>query len=517
MEFMNNIYNKVKALSLILMMLLLVSCGQDGDGYSVDNGAELKFQLFDANVTRTATDGQSMVTIFEQADRAGLYAVRGGQVILNNIPLTFSVNGFWEASEAITASEELNGAQFYAYYPYNEETVFDASVANPFQAMLTVGKPASKQNTKADYEAADLMVTTAATVGQYNTVSLALQHQRALVCVELPNSSYIFSNAGMEPYVLAKSENVQFALNGTAVQPYFDEPSQSYRFIVEPGQEGMLSVTFTNNGQERTFETTQLSQLQRGQYAKYVVDGGAVLVNTTLQVGDYYLADGRIVSKDTPAEQVPDNVVGVVFKLGTTEALRSANSSWSHGIVVGLGEVRGKWGTNSSTNSEQNAAGWRYWYRDYGLADQGSTNATALIEDNMAEEGYETSKAWRAVPEPLEIGGITLDYTSEMNANVDSWVEGHPLPAVICSGWYIPSLRDLQHLEAESDVMSQQLTAAGGSDLLWNLGKTDRYWSCNVRGSGSNWCYVGRAASLGDRYKGVACNGNSYYRFLFAF
>lgn len=525
---MNNIFNKVKGLTLILAMLLLASCGQDGDEYIVNNGAKLNFQLYDSMVTRSVTDGQvmitrsvtdgqSMVTTFEQADQAGLYAVKGGQVVLNNIPLTYSINGFWEASESIMATDELNGAQFYAYYPYKEDAVFDASSENPFNKMVMTSTPTGKQNTKGDYEAADLMVTTAATIGQYNTVSLALQHQKAMVCVELPNSSYIFSNAGIDPYVLAKSENVQFSLNGTAVLPYFDEPSQSYRFIVEPGQEGTLSVSFTNNGLERTYEVSGLSQMQRGQYAKYVIDGGALLVNTTLKVGDYYLADGRIVSKDTPVEQLPDNIIGIVFKLGTTDALRSANSSWSHGIVVSLDEVRGKWGTNSSTNSEQNAAGWRYWYRDYGLADQGSTNATALIEDNMAEEGFETTKAWRAIPEPLTIGGISLDYTTEMNTNVNTWIEAHPLPAVVCSGWYIPSLRDLQNLEAQSAVLSQQLTAVGGKDLLWNTGSTDRYWSCNVRGSGSNWCYVGNKTALGDRYKGVACNSNSYYRFLFAF
>lgn len=51
----------------------------------------------------------------------------------------------------------------------------------------------------------------------------------------------------------------------------------------------------------------------------------------------------------------------------------------------------------------------------------------------------------------------------------------------------------------------------------WNTGGSDNYWSCNVRGAGSNWCYVGKKTALADRYKGVACNGNAYIRFLFAF
>lgn len=241
-------------------------------------------------------------------------------------------------------------------------------------------------------------------------------------------------------------------------------------------------------------------------------------MNTTLEVGDFYCADGSIVGRNTPQEELPSNIVGVIFKLGTTEAIRSANANWSHGVVISLNEVRGKWGTNASTNSAQNSAGWRYWYRDYNLADQsGVTSAASLNETNMAEEGYEVTKAWRAVPEPLEIGGITLDYTSEMNLNMDAQLSNYPLPAGICSGWYYPSLGDWHNIETQLEMLSEQLTMAGASDIRWNTGGSDNYWSCNVRGAGSNWCYVGKKTTLADRYKGVACRDNAYIRFLFAF
>ena len=145
------------------------------------------------------------------------------------------------------------------------------------------------------------------------------------------------------------------------------------------------------------------------------------------------------------------------------------------------------------------------------------TAAASLNETNMAEEGYEVTKAWRAVPEPLEIGGIVLDFTSEMNKNMEAQMGDHPLPAGITSGWYYPSLGDWKNIEAQLSVLSTQLTAAKGSDIRWNTGGSDNYWSCNVRGAGSNWCYVGKKTALADRYKGVACNGNAYIRFLFAF
>ena len=155
-----------------------------------------------------------------------------------------------------------------------------------------------------------------------------------------------------------------------------------------------------NNEETQSYEATNLAQVASGQYAKYVIDGGASLVNMTLEVGDFYCADGRIVKKNT--SQLPDNVVGVVFKIGTTEAIRNANSCWSHAVVLAVKEnTKAKWGNHASPTSAQNAAGWRYWYKDYGLADQnGVTDKSKLDESIMAEEGFETTKAWRAVPEP---------------------------------------------------------------------------------------------------------------------
>ena len=465
----------------------------------------------------SSADTDNLPVTFEIGDMAGLFVVKDGRILKNNIALTYNVNGFWESEQPIEGESELEGAKYYAYYPYRETATFDVSSATPFGSMIAATTPSANQNYKADYEASNLMITTGITMGQYNSVSLSLKNQKAMVCIELPNVSYIFDNEGIAPYVMAKSENVKFTLNGTTIHPYFDDATQSYRFIVEPNKSGTIKVTCSSNGVDYSYETPDLAQLGAGQYAKFVVGSGAQLIHTTLQVGDYYCADGRLVSKNTPAASLPENVVGVVFKVGTTEAIRSANSNWCHAVVVGLKEKRSKWGTNSSATSEQNAAGWRYWYREYGLADQGTTSAASLIEDNMAEEGYETTQAWRKVPEPLTIGGFSLDYTSEMNTIVNGWNTDIPVPNVICSGWYIPSLRDLQIMESQSSLLSQQLIAVGGTDLLWNKGSSDRYWSCNVRGAGSNWCYVGGKTNLADRYKGVACNGNAYYRFLLAF
>ena len=505
---------QIKSLFLVagcaMFLSLLTACSQEEVTTFSPQQDALRFEIYDGGVTRAATDGTTMSTTFELADKAGLYIVKNGQVVRENVALTFNANGFWEPSEPIQVTDELSGAQFYAYYPYSATASFDVSSATPFAAMVAASVPSTKQGSKAEYEAADIMVSSAATVGQYNAVTLTLQHQKAMVCIELPNSSYIFGNAGMEPYVVAKAENAKFTLGETAVTPYFDTNSQSYRLIIEPGETQTLTTTFTNNGALRSFEASSLDQISRGRYAKYVVDGGALLVNMTLEVGDYYCADGRIVKKD--AETLPGNIVGVVVKTGTTEAIRSANGCWSHGVVVSVNEVKTKWGNDKSTTSEQNNAGWKYWYRDYNLADQNNqTSAAKLDESIMSEEGFEVTKAWRAVPQPLTIGGITLDYTSIMNDTMDAWEENYPLPPTISSGWYIPSLGDWKNIESQKAVLDTQLAVAG-TPL-----STEQYWSCNVRGAGSNWCYVMGKTTLADRYKGVACNSNVRYRFMLAF
>ncbi len=519
----SNIFDKVKTYCLVGSMLLstgfLASCSQDTDEADApQTQGALRFEIYDGGSSRAVTDGATMKTTFETGDKAGLYAVKGGQVVLNNVPLTYSANGFWEATESLMADGELSGAQFYAYYPYNLDAQFDATASAPFAKMVAATVPAANQSSKTDFEAADVMITTATTVGQYNTVRLALVHQKALVCVELPNTSYVFTNTGMDPYVMAKSDNVEFTLNGSMVYPYFDAGSQSYRYIVEPGSAGEMNVAFTTNGKDANFKVSDIPNMQQGQYAKYVVNGGAQLITTTLQEGDYYCSDGRIVSKDTPESELPSNIIGIVYKLSTTDAIRSANSNWSHAVVICTGEsAKLAWAATKANDIPSSST----WYLDYGLATQNGTNASNFAEEMMPEEGYETTQAWLTVPEDLSFTGYTgpVDLVSVMKSTLTGWVNTYPVPAGICSGWYIPSMKDWQNIEAKYDIISQQLEKAGGVALRWDGNVSNsRYWTPNLRDRRSMWAYVGNKTALGDRYKGpVLSDANCYYRYLLAF
>lgn len=515
---------KIQYALSIVAALLLVGCSQED--LSADRQPEsskIQFYLADETpVSRSETANNAsgqLVTTFQTGDVAGLYVVSGGVVKYDNLKLTKNDYGFWE-SEILLSASDLTGAQFYAYYPYTELASFDVSAAKPFKAMTDARKPGSDQSFLQGYEQADIMVTDACTLdATTNSVSLTLKHQKAMVFMELPCKLYNFTNEGLEPYLLENSEEAVFTMDGEAIQPYLHRMSRSYRFIVEPGETKKIEVTYTykstTSSDTKKTATINVAALSEGKYHCYKVDGGAKVLSDgwTLEVGDYYCADGTLVKKNTAKSDLPSNVMGIIYQIGTTDRIATENADWSHAVVVSLKEIKAKWGNDKTTTTEQNNAGWKYWYRNYGLADQnGKTSAAQLDESLMIEEGYEVTKTWRAVPEPLTIGGFTLDYTSIMNSTLDNWIDTYSLPVGITTGWFIPSLGDWKALEQQKATIDQQLSTAGGTAL-----STAQYWSCNVRAAGSNWCYVLNKTALADRYKGVACNSSVNYRFLLAF
>lgn len=509
---------------MLVAALLFTACSsQDDDAVAQQQqqqSSALRFDLFDAGaaVSRAATgsDGGTMTTTFAEGDAAGLYVVSGGAVKYANIKLTYNSYGFWEA-ETLISTSVASGAQFYAYYPYTEDATFDASASDPFQAMVDARIPAADQSYTQAYEAADIMTTAATTFdATNNTVRLALKHQKALLYIELPNQSYFFKNADMDPYLLSYAENAEFTVGGETVQPYYDASSASYRYIVTPGEESAMQVTFTYKGTERTADLTNVDLIPAGQYAKYSIDGGVKILSTDwlLEVGDYYCADGTLAKTVSDATST---ILGVVFKIGTTDAIQTANGHWSHAVVVALADQAvAKWSTSGSTTTAENNAGWRTWYKRYGLSDQGTTAAASLDEGTMLEEGYETTQIWRSLPNPITIGEYSKDYVSLMQENLENWAYANPLPDGINTGWFIPSMKDWKNCE-DADIESKVTAVSGGARFLWNT-KSNSYWTSNVRGAGSNWCYLGGQTEVSKRYVGTVYDKNSRgFRFMFAF
>jgi hypothetical protein len=102
-----------------------------------------------------------------------------------------------------------------------------------------------------------------------------------------------------------------------------------------------------------------------------------------------------------------------------------------------------------------------------------------------------------------------------MNSSLNDFIDANALPASVNTGWYIPSLKDWQNIEAQYDLLATQLEKAGGKGLQTFTGK--HYWSCNLRSAGVQWTYVLHANTLATRYIADRCDYTNYYRYLFAF
>lgn len=519
-----NIFGKINGLLIACAVMVLASCSSDiDDSAATTNSQALRFNISAKdmvadNSTRALIDNATMTTNFEVGDAAGVFGVKDGKIVegLNNLKLTYNVNGFWDAASAINYDTSLDGVKFYGYYPYNADATFDAMAQDPFANYVSGFEPTTDQSATAKFNDNDLMTSSAATIdGQFHSVTLSLNHRLSLVDVELPNSSYIFTNA--EPYVMAKAENVAFKLGNEVVNPYFDSNTQSYRLLVTPNSTKTLTVSFTNNGDKRNVSIDNISKIGAGQFANYVVDGGASLTNTTLQVGDFFLSDGNIVSKDSVlTDEQNDKVIGIVYQLGTTEAIQKANANWKHAMVIGITTANGKWGNRKgSTTSSENNAGWKNWYNGYGLADLGTTSAAKVDLSTLTATGYENTMAWRSVAPDMTIGGYTIDVVSGFHAADSIQAATNPAPSA-STKWFIPSVFEWMQVSKAQSAVDASLDKCGGEVLDLPKAKPG-YHTSNIRGAAATWTYMGKGSAASTLLNANGCSTSATYRWILAF
>lgn len=475
---------------------------------------------------RIATNGETMVTTFTVNDEAGVFAVRGGEILpqVNNLKLTYNQNGVWAPASVVPYSEEYEDAIFYAYYPYSDTVTIDLASADVFGQVIADFAPAADQSTAALFGQADLMTTDACRIGALHSVTLPMQHRMAMVTVELPNVSYIFTNEDIAPYVLVSPTNVKFMLEqGGELKPHFDDATLTYQLILKPELQDKLIVSYDNAGASEREEIDQIANIWAGEYARFVIDGGASVTTMTLQPGDYFLDDGTLLSKDATEDElnaVKSNIVGVVAYLGTTEAIAQAKSTCTHASVIATTEQRAAWGTVSSTSSDENAAGWRYWYRDKGFTTDiseadGISKPEQIDQSALVANGYENTLVWRSIPVGYELGGYVVDINSVFAATDEAYLTAHPTPA-FTTAWYIPSLKEWLNIRANDQALSASLTRIGATDFQWKTSQQN-YWSSNIRTAAVFWGFTGIGSSSTELFKTINSKTAANYRYMLAF
>ena len=287
-------------------------------------------------------------TTFVKGDAIGMYGVENGQLVegISNRKFTLNEKGVWDldGNPIEYNSERFKNITFYAYYPYQENVVFNPAAEDPFAEFVSSWEIAADQGSS-KYTKSDLMTSASqAEDGRLQgKVTFAMEHRMALAVFKMPNLVYDFTNGGLDDYSLNVAPKELF-INDVKTTPYYDAASGTYMALVKPEADYSISGTY-QGAKEMSFSAT--GSLAGGKAKMYTINDANKL-DYTLQIGDYLCADGNLVSVD--AATVPDNAIGVVCYVGNpqphvthpanyteeNDALYRDYPNCTHGVVLSL-------------------------------------------------------------------------------------------------------------------------------------------------------------------------------------
>lgn len=508
--------------------LALVSCSQDEDMDRENNDAIQSFQLDikDAGFFNAETRAVDVAykTTFTDGDAVGVFAIRNGKIVENINNRKFEmIEGTWELDGDVIEYKEsdFKKMQFLAYYPYNENTTIDPSATeDPFAKLVKNWKVDADQSGD-NYTKYDLMTSVGTTVGQtiQGKMEFTMQHRMGLAIIKMPALTYSFTNTGIEDYELPIAVGSDFKVNGTVGKPHYDAATGTYIVLVKPDTEFTIAGSYTG---VKEMEYSAKGTLSGGAAKQYTIKDESKITRT-LAVGDYFCADGKLVSKD--ADVVPDNCIGIIFYLGnpqpsvtpaaasyteTNDALRRDYPNCKHGLVIAL--------NNANVN---NVEGIKF-------ADTYTTSyfgAWFLSDDDWKDKfvacdakavlplpgclGYNNTTLMEKTPNQ-SICSNALAYTNAYRTAVSV-----PLSA---SKWFVPSLYEFDEVAKVASAINSKLNAAAGTELIVGGALKSYYWSSNER-TGTPRAVYQHNINVGFNFAASRDVGShaGYFRLMLAF
>ncbi len=337
MKFYSAIYTSMA----LATTMFLAGCTNEDEPIVAEN-SDVTFEITDAGFGSGSRASESgYVTEFTAGDACGLYIVRNGRIISDNIRIQASAgNGAqinWTPDSPIYGG--LEGESVFLYYPYQSDMAgkinLTADDAEEFFAPLAASwEVKTNQSDYADYTASDLMTSkgkaTATTDGKLN-LSFIMTHRMALAVIPAPLVVYTFkeiSGVCYGPMPDFKAElPIEFV--GNTVPYHFEETSDSedrtaYRYLYRPDQSTTISgsfETFTENPQIGGKETRAFSMTtsgkQGGAYVTYNVDPDRGPIECNLRPYDFFCKDKNNDWYVRPRQEGPgEECIGIVFYAG---------------------------------------------------------------------------------------------------------------------------------------------------------------------------------------------------------
>lgn len=536
------IYNYISMLFLA-GTAMLASCTQNeelGEETDTLNGFQISVSdngFQDPTGTRAAEN--NFATKFADGDAIGVFGVKGTSVVsdIENRKFTLN-NGVWELDgKAIEyKSSEFRGMEFYAYYPYNENVKFNATSDDPFATYVSEWEIGNDQS-ETNYTQYDLMTSSGKAEGERlkGKISFVMEHRMAVVVMKKPTVTYDFTNEGVADYILTTDFN-SFNLQGKPATPYYQKSTDTYRFLVKPGEKYEIKTSYTGvEDKEMECVMSFPDGLNKG-IAKVYTIADKNKYTQELAVGDYLCADGKIVSK---AATAPNNAIGIVFYVGNPQPsvthpdkysidkdpLRRDYPECKHGLVLALKnallgtEEKGRFNTSN-----------KHYYGTWFRTDEKYKNSYVDTErgKNVAPiagfQGYNNTVL-------MEVSATMGDDYKAGAGNALTALETYRTEnttPTTTTGWYFPSDFDLITVKQVVATVNSSIDKANGTVLVINDGATEGgsfYWSnternnewlwVNTMGSGSDASGPAESGSL--TAKRYASKNDGFFRMMLAF
>ena len=548
------IYSYISAL-LIAGIASFSSCSQEEDvkemnGDNSSSGLQISVSdggYFDTTPGTRAIE-KGYATEFTEGDEIGIFGVDANGIVenINNRKCMMTADGNWkiDGEQIKYNGAEFKQMKFYAYYPYDVNVKFNVTEGDPFAEYIsewTLGNDQSGEK----YTKYDLMTSSSSAVVDNRfkgEINFKMQHCMALAVLKMPNLVYNFINSDVtiDDYELPIT-NASFKLNNKEVTPYYQKSTGAYRFLVKPGEEFKIEGSYTG---VKEMTCTATAKLNEGTAKVYTVSD-TNKKEYTLSIGDYYCADGSIVSKDI--ESVPDNVIGIVCYVGNpqpsvthpqnyteaNDALRRDYAKCKHGLVLALNNaINAK--APVISNADYTVSNQFHQNKDLGItygdwfsADEewkskfdncNTANSSTVPETRYpAFMGYNNTVLLTMCYEgkgDQKVCNIAYDFINAYRVAVE-------VPAVATS-WYLPSVTCWNQVAKNLGTINGSLNKIAGADQMVsstindkkNAG-TDHYWSSTQRNGSTQWVHGmgnGNYALTGER-----AGNRGYFRMMLAF
>ena len=511
--------NIIHTLWAVALPLLLVSCQQEElpgmNGASDTTPLSITvtdggYVSTDKAATRATEDGYR--TEFTDDDACGLYLVRNGAIVYDNVKLTATAgtNGSltWQPEAGVTLAGGMADEHYFLYYPYlanmTDKVTASATDAEGFFTTLISGwQPAADQSTYAAYTASDLMTATGTAVRTNGSISLSfsMAHRMAMAVIEMPKTAYKFNDNSIPDYVIATTAD--FGDNAKPCRM----ADGTYRYIVNSASGTATNITGSYDGDKKEFTITP-SGISANFCKTYKVDGATISEKQpTLQMGDYFCKNSDDNWYIIPQEATPDgNVIGIVFYAGqhstdTGDYSKSGiGQEKCHGYVVALTDVH---------NDSSDRLRWEYGPGNvYNKAIDASTSTSdwqgysnSLKFHEFVNKNENKAAGWEMKHFPAALacetyGNRMLDKDgNDANGKYD-WQKPLAAPGNT-SGWFLPSRGQLSHLFNNRSVLSARMTDVKNStptdcsykDEIGWFSTSGFYWSSTESSYGPDFAW----------------------------